>query len=171
MQVIKKALPLWHHSPNNDAMYRKFEFAVQPFFSRRPAVIHPEYEIVYSGVMSIDIDGNREVEQLYIGGVEYYTRPANGDRTASMDWFNFREWLNETISGCDDSDESQAKIHLPPGNMYDEMYKKKPSGNARWFDPSELTAENAAQFAAIMGEVEAVGEGLVVTEFTKKTFN
>lgn len=152
-------------------MYRKFEFAVQPFFSRRPAVIHPEYEIVYSGVMSIDLYGNREVEQLYIGGVEYYTRPVNGDKTASMDWFNFREWLNESILGCDDSDEAQAKIHLPAGNMYDEMYKKKPSGNARWFDASELTAEKAEAFAAIMGEVEQVGEELVVTEFTKKTFN
>lgn len=156
-------------------MYRKFEFCKQPILAQdRPDVIHPDFVLKYSGVMQIDIDGNREPLELYINDVPHYLRPASTDKTASADWRRFLGWLEAEISDleiCPDSDEAQSKITLPPGNMYDEMYKKKPSGNARWFDVSELTAEKAEQFAAIMGEVEKVGNGLVVTEFTKKTFN
>lgn len=156
-------------------MYRKFVFYKQPILAQdRPDVIHPEFVLKYSGVMQIDIEGNREPLELYINDVPYYLRPASTDKTASTDWRRFLGWLEAEISDleiCPDSDEAQSKITLPPGNMYDEMYPPKPSGSARWFDPSGLTAENAAQFAAIMGEVKAVGDGLVVTEFTHKTFN
>ena len=152
-------------------MYRKFEFAAQPFFERNPAVQHPDFELIFSGVMEIDIDGERELLEVYINGVEYKPYATSGSKASRLDLLNFRNWINSRLIDYNDSDESQAKIHLPPGNMYDEMYKKKPSGDSRWFDASELTAEKAEQFAAIMGEVEQVGEGMVVTEFTEKTFN
>ena len=152
-------------------MYRKFEFAAQPFFERNPAVQHPDFELIFSGVMEIDIDGERELLEVYINGVEYKPYATSGSKASRLDLLNFRNWINSRLIDYNDSDEAQAKIHLPAGNMYDEMYPQKPSGNARWFDASELTTEKAEQFAAIMGEVEAVGEGLVVTEFTHKTFN
>lgn len=152
-------------------MYRKFEFAAQPFFERNPAVQHPDFELIFSGVMEVDIEGEREAVQLYIKDIEYPLYPGLEDKKSETDLSRFRVWLNAQIINCNDSDEAQLKITLPPGNMYDELYKPKPSGNARWFDASELTAESAEQFAAIMGEVEAVGESLVVTEFTEKTFN
>lgn len=152
-------------------MYRKFEFAAQPFFERNPAVQHPDFELIFSGVMEINIDGERDVIELFINRMEYPMYAPGGKIASTADWHKFRNWLQFKIDSCPDSDEAQSKITLPPGNMYDEMYPPKPSGSARWFDPSGLTAENAAQFAAIMGEVKAVGDGLVVTEFTHKTFN
>jgi len=153
-------------------MYRKFEFAAQPFFERNPAVQHPDFELIFSGVMEIDIEGVREAVQLYINDIEYHLYPWLEDKKSGKDLSRFRVWLNEQIINCNDSDEAQSKIILPPYNMYDmSVPSKKPTSNARWFDASELTAESAEQFAAIMGEVEAVGEGLIVTEFTEKTFN
>ena len=164
-----------HHSLKAQAMYRKFEFFKQPILDQgRPDVIHPDFVLKFSGVMEIDIEGNREPVELYIDDAPYYLRPASTDKTASADWRRFLGWLEAEISdieSCKDSDEAQAKIKLPPGNMYDEAYKKKPSGNARWFDPSELTAESAAEFAAIIGEVEQVGGDLLVTEFSHQKIN
>lgn len=159
-----------YHSLKAQAMYRKFEFAAQPFFKRNPAVIHPDFELIFSGVMEIDIEGERELLEVYINGVEYKPYPSDSKKTSWNDYHKFRHWINNRLIDCDDSDEAQAKITLPPGNMYDEAYKKKPSGNARWFDPSELTAESAAEFAAIIGEVDTVGETLV-TEFSHQKIN
>lgn len=153
-------------------MYRKFEFSVKPVLDEedRPNVVHPYFNLTYSGVMEIDWVGERVVKQLYINGIEERLHPTLFDYSNTSDWRRFRTWLHNKVVKCDDSDEAQAKITLPPGNLYDETYKKKPASNSRWFDATELTAGSAAEFAAIIGEVEQVGETLV-TEFSHQKIN
>jgi len=106
-------------------MYRKFEFAAQPFFEINPAVQHPDFELIFSGVVEVDIEGEWEVSQLYIGETEFAVEPK-----ASNDWRNFNYWLRDRIINSNPKD--QDAIKLPPGNMYDLFApSKKPASNAR----------------------------------------
>jgi len=114
-------------------MFRKFEFHDQPYFDNGK-IVHPDYEIKFSGVMAIDIEGNREVAQLYIGDKEMSAAPEYVKQGVPMsrDWREFQAWLHDRIVNADDSDKRQEEIKLPPGNMYDLFApSKKPASNAR----------------------------------------
>jgi len=114
-------------------MLRKFEFYDHPHFAEGE-IIHPEYQVRFSGVMAIDIEGEREVAQLYINDQEVSAVPGTvkkGNRMSS-DWREFQAWLHDRIVNADDSDKRQEEIKLPPGNMYDLFApSKKPASNAR----------------------------------------